>query len=75
MGRCEEQNHGKLPRHTPVTDRLVLGSRIFVQDIFAAHRDEFGPKRQNCPRPIRQAALPTLFALRDGRSSAEGGEV
>jgi len=67
MGRCEEQNHGKLPRDTPVTDGLVLGSRIFVQDLFTAHREEFGIKRQNGPRPIRQAALPTLFTLRDLR--------
>ena len=49
------------------SDGLVLGSRIFVQDVFNAHREEFGLKRQNGPRPIRQAALPTLFTLRDLR--------
>jgi hypothetical protein len=51
------------------SDGLVLGSRIFVQDVFAAHRDEFGPKRRNGPRPIRHAALPTLFTLRDLRKA------
>jgi hypothetical protein len=51
------------------SDGLVLGSHIFVQDVFNAHREEFGPKRRNGPRPIRQAALPTLFALRDLRKA------
>lgn len=51
------------------SDGLVLGSRIFVQDVFNAHREEFGPKRQNGPRPIRQAELPTLFTLRDLRKA------
>ena len=51
------------------SDGLVLGSRIFVQDVFVTHREEFGLKRQSGPRAMRQAALPSLFTLRDLRKA------
>jgi putative transposase len=46
---------------------LVLGSQIFIQDTFQTHRDNFGTRRRNGPRPIRGADLPTLFTMRDLR--------
>ncbi len=49
------------------SDGLVLGSKIFVQDTFAAHRNQFGARRWSGPRPVRSAALPTLFTMRDLR--------
>jgi putative transposase len=49
---------------------LVLGSRIFVQDTVAAHRNQIGVRRRTGPRPIRSAALPALFTLRDLRPGA-----
>jgi putative transposase len=52
------------------SDGLVLGSKIFVEDTLAAHRNQFGVTRRTGPRPIRSAALPSLFTTRDLRLAA-----
>ena len=53
-----------------MTDGVVLGSKAFVNEIFALHREKFGAKRQTGARPIRGVPLPGLSALRDLRVSA-----
>jgi hypothetical protein len=35
------------------SDGAVIGGKAFVNEMFAAFRDRFGPKRQNGARPIR----------------------
>jgi hypothetical protein len=52
-----------------MTDGLVLGSKGFVNEIFALHREKFGPKRQSGARPIRGMPLGGLNSLRDLRVS------
>ena len=52
------------------SDGVVIGSREFVDGIFEAHRDRFGPKRTGGARRLRgDAAIVTrgggLFSLRD----------
>jgi hypothetical protein len=53
------------------SDGLVLGSREFVENIFAAHRDEFGPKRRDGARKISESAG-EMFSLRRLRKAAVG---
>ena len=53
-----------------MTDGVVLGSKAFVNEIFALHREKFGAKRQTGARPIRGVPLAGLTALRDLRVSA-----
>ncbi len=53
-----------------LTDGIVLGSKAFVNEIFALHRDKFGAKRQSGARPIRGVPLRELSVLRDLRVSA-----
>jgi hypothetical protein len=38
------------------TDGAVIGGRAFVNEMFAAFRDRFGPKRQDGARPLRGLA-------------------
>jgi REP element-mobilizing transposase RayT len=52
-----------------MTDGVVLGSKGFVNEIFALHREKFGPKRQSGARPIRGLPLGGLNSLRDLRVS------
>jgi REP element-mobilizing transposase RayT len=52
-----------------MTDGVVLGSKGFVNEIFALHREKFGPKRQSGARPIRGVPLGGLNSLRDLRVS------
>jgi REP element-mobilizing transposase RayT len=52
-----------------MTDGVVLGSKGFVNEIFALHREKFGPKRQSGARPIRGMPLGGLNSLRDLRVS------
>jgi hypothetical protein len=52
------------------SDGVVIGSRDFVDSVFEACRDRFGPKRKNGARRMRgdAAALTRgagLFSLRD----------
>jgi len=55
-----------------MTDGVVLGSRGFVDAVWLAHRDRFGPKRRSGARPIRGVGVPLagLSALRDLRVEA-----
>jgi putative transposase len=55
-----------------MSDGLVLGSRGFVNEVFALHRDKFGRKRKDGARPIRGVPLPGLSVLRDLRVNAIG---
>lgn len=52
------------------SDGLALGSRGFVNEVFALHRDKFGPKRRDGARPLRGVPLPNLAVLRDLRRAA-----
>jgi hypothetical protein len=45
------------------TDGLVIGGRVFVDDVFAARRDFFGPRRRSGARPLRGCAEP-LYSMR-----------
>ena len=53
-----------------MTDGVVLGSKAFVNEMFALHREKFGAKRQNGARPIRGVPLSGLSVLRDLRVNA-----
>jgi REP element-mobilizing transposase RayT len=50
------------------SDAAVLGSREFVESIFEAHRERFGPNRQTGARPCRLFGLDGVFSLRDLQS-------
>jgi hypothetical protein len=51
---------------------VAIGSRDFVNQVFAHHRSHFGPKRLEGARPIRGVPLPHLKTLRDLRVNAIG---
>ncbi len=53
-----------------LTDGAVLGSKSFVNEIFALHRERFGAKRRSGARPIRGVPLAHLSVLRDLRVGA-----
>ena len=55
-----------------MTDGVVLGSKEFVNEVFALHREKFGAKRKDGARPIRALASIGLNALRDLRVRALG---
>jgi len=46
------------------SDGLVLGSKGFVEGVFAKCRGHFGPERKNGARPLRQDANGSLFTAR-----------
>lgn len=48
-----------------LTDGVVLGSKEFVNEVFALHREKFGPKRRDGARPLRGLPLPGLAVLRN----------
>jgi len=54
-----------------LSDGLVLGSWNYVNEVFASHRDRFGPKRKTGARPLKAlgGALGDLMAARDLRVS------
>lgn len=54
------------------TDGAVLGSKEFVNTIFAAERQRFGPQRKSGARPLRGVDAAGLCALRDLRVRAIG---
>lgn len=52
------------------TDGAVIGGKAFVNEVFAAARDRFGPKRRNGARKLRgpaAAAAGLLWSARDLR--------
>ena len=55
-----------------LTSGVAIGSRDFVNQVFAHHRSHFGPKRIEGARPIRGVPLPHLKTLRDLRVNAIG---
>jgi len=55
-----------------LTDGVFLGSEAFVNEMFARHRDRFGARRKDGPRPIRGVPLPELRVMRDLRIDAIG---
>ncbi len=53
------------------SDGLVLGSKDFVEAIFAENRDQFGPKRENGARRISESEQ-TMYSMRRLRLRALG---
>ena len=49
------------------TDGAVIGSRAWVNQVFAENRQRFGPKRQDGARKFKLLADSTVFGLRDLR--------
>jgi hypothetical protein len=47
------------------SDGGALGSREFIEGVFAAHREAFGEKRTTGARPMRHIQAPGLHVLRD----------
>lgn len=45
------------------SDGLVLGSREFVEEVFSANRDKFGPRRKNGARRMGESETP-FYTLR-----------
>ena len=54
------------------SDGAALGTRNFVNDVFAARRERFGPKRTSGARPIRGVEAGGLCTMRDLRVAALG---
>ena len=53
-------------------DGLALGTKTFVNEVFAARREHFGPKRTTGARALRGVEANGLCALRDLRVRAVG---
>ena len=53
-------------------DGLALGTKSFVNEVFAARREHFGPKRTSGARALRGVEADGLCALRDLRVGAVG---
>ena len=49
------------------SDGLVLGSELFVEEVFELHRSRFGEKRKSGARPIRGMPHQSLKVIRDLR--------
>lgn len=49
------------------TEGLALGSRAFVDQVFAEHRGQFGPRRRTGARRMRGVPWPDVMAARDLR--------
>jgi hypothetical protein len=49
------------------SDGLVLGSVLFVEEVFELHRSRFGEKRKSGSRPIRGTPHQSLKVIRDLR--------
>ena len=54
------------------TDGVCLGSKEFVNDMFARHRGRFGARRKDGARPIQGVPLPEIRVVRDLRVDAIG---
>ncbi len=55
-----------------MTDGVVLGSKDFVNEMFARHRERFGARRKDGARPIRGVPLPGICVMRDLRVNVFG---
>ena len=55
-----------------MSDGMALGTKAFVDEVFALNRDKFGPRRKDGARPIRALSSIALNALRDLRVRALG---
>ena len=55
-----------------MSDGVALGTKEFVNEVFALHREKFGAKRKDGARPIRALSMIGLNALRDLRVRALG---
>jgi hypothetical protein len=53
-------------------DGVVLGSREYVNGLFGAHRERFGPKRKEGARRLRYMAGEPLYCFRDLRVNLMG---
>jgi hypothetical protein len=56
------------------TDGVVIGSRMFVNEVFLASRERFGAKRKDGARKLRggaAAAAGVLWSLRDLRKGVD----
>jgi len=51
------------------SDGLVLGSELFVENVFQQYRSHFGEKRKSGARPIKGLHLSDLKVIRDLRSA------
>jgi hypothetical protein len=59
-------------RMRQAVDGLVWGSREFVDEVFEARRERFGPKRKDGARKIRGTSQEGVWTMRDlGRPVAE----
>ena len=56
------------------TDGVAVGSRDFVNGVFATHRREFGPKRKDGARPLRLLDSTELYCMRDLKVRVFGKE-
>jgi len=54
------------------TEGAVLGSEAFVESVFEAFRERFGPKRESGARKLRGVEAEDLRALRDLLSNPVG---
>jgi putative transposase len=55
-----------------MSDGVALGTKAFVNEVFALHREKFAAKRKDGARPIRALTSIGLMALRDLRVRALG---
>jgi hypothetical protein len=76
-----KEKGGKLTRWEMLRCRVryftagaVIGSRGFVNEVFAARREYFGPKRQDGARTLKGADFGDLCALRDLRVNVIAGQ-
>ena len=53
-----------------MSDGVALGSRAFVEEVFAQNREKFGAKRKTGARPIKALSAIGLTSLRDLRVRA-----
>jgi hypothetical protein len=51
---------------------VFLGSKGFVDEMWAQHREKFGAKRKSGARLIRGAPIPGITVLRDLKVNAVG---
>jgi len=73
LSRRGRMGLGELLRHRVryFSDGAVIGSREFVEAVFEANRDRFGPRRQTGARRIGESAEP-FFSLRQLRRKPVG---
>jgi hypothetical protein len=56
-------------------DGLVLGRKVYVEDVFRRHRGHFSPKRKDGARAMKGAEWGDLFAARALRVDVLGGQA